>query len=333
VLNPDPEVLYRWYRQIDNLEVGTGAVLIIPAGSQADAGGYYVTAETDDCASEASNITIVEVSEETFTNAYAGEDDIVCEPDYTIGGNSISEGEGFWTAVNPNGQTQIVDPSQSQTLVRNLLFGDNQFVWTVSSGACSDLNTDTVTITYNDDPTATDDVYVIAANEQLNQSVLDNDQANAADFTISNFTEPTNGSLIQNNDGTFSYQPNENYVGTDSYSYELCHVFCPDNCVEATVYITIGEGSECFAPTIITPNGDGTNDSFTIPCLANYENSNMCIFNRWGDEVYRSDNYRNEWEGTYKDEGSTLPSGTYFYILQVNDGQDTVLTGYVFIQR
>jgi len=192
---------------------------------------------------------------------------------------------------------------------------------------------DTIRVIYNDDPVATDDVYTIAINEQIDDSVLNNDTPNTPDFVVSNFTEPTNGSLVQNSDGTFSYRPNENFVGTDSYSYELCHMFCPENCVEATVFITIGEDAECFAPTIMTPNGDGINDSFTIPCLSNFEGSHMCIFNRWGDEVFRDENYRNDWEGTYREDGNTLPSGTYFYILQVNDGNNTVLNGYIFIER
>ena len=113
----------------------------------------------------------------------------------------------------------------------------------------------------------------------------------------------------------------------------MCHDFCPENCVQATVNIIIGEDVDCFAPSIITPNEDGVNDNFTVPCLANFEGSNICIFNRWGDEVFRTENYQNDWDGTYKEEGSTLPSGTYYYILEVNDGNNTVLTGYVFVQR
>jgi len=333
VPNPNPEVLYNWYRASNNALVGSGPILIFPAASLSDAGGYYVIAESESCESAQSNVTEVVVNQESVANAYAGEDDIVCEPNYIITGNELTDGAGFWTQVNPAGQTQIVDPSQAETLVRNLEFGENIFVWTIGNGACMNQATDTLVIVYNDDPLATDDIYALEVNEFLDNSVLNNDQANAADFSINNFTDPENGTLIQNSDGTFTYQPNENFVGTDSYSYELCHTFCPENCVEATVFITIGEEAECFAPTIMTPNGDGVNDTFTIPCLSNYEGSHMCIFNRWGDEVYRNENYRNEWDGTYRQDGNSLPSGTYFYILQINDGNNTVLNGYIFIER
>ena len=333
VPSPDPEVIYNWYRASNDAFVGTGNELIITIGDISDAGGYYVIAEDDNsCESIRSNVTSVVVNEESDANAFAGVDDIVCDPNYVINGNQLSDGDGFWTQVNPNGITQIVDPSQAQTLVRDLEFGDNVFVWTIGNGACTSQATDTLVITYNDNPIATDDIYVLEVNEQLDDTVLGNDFANAADFSVSNFTDPENGTLTQNTDGSFTYLPNMNFVGIDSYSYELCHTFCPENCVEATVFITIGQEAECFAPTIITPNGDGVNDSFTIPCLSNYENSHICIFNRWGDEVFRNADYQNDWEGTFKDEGSSLPGGTYFYVLQVNDGNGTTLSGYVFIQ-
>jgi len=334
VLNPDPEALYNWFRVSNNQFVGTGVTLILSSVSTSDAGGYYVTgASENDCISEASNITEIVVDVQTSANAYAGEDDIVCDPDYVIGGNSITNGEGFWTNINTTGQTQIVDPELAQTLVRDLVIGQNQFVWTLSSGACENISADTVSIIYNADPIVADDLYNMEINETLEANITDNDQENAEFFTVSLITEPNNGTLFQNPDGTFNYVPNENFAGQDIYIYELCHDFCPDRCVQATVNINIGEQVDCFAPTIITPNNDGFNDTFTIPCLANYEGSNMCIFNRWGDEVFRSENYRNEWDGTYREEGATLPAGTYYYILQVNDGNDTVLTGYVFVQR
>ena len=127
---------------------------------------------------------------------------------------------------------------------------------------------DTLTIIYNPDPVVADDIYTVEYNTDLTANVLDNDAANAEFFSISPLTQPSNGSLNQNPDGSFTYSPNEGFAGADSYTYELCHDFCPENCVEATVFITIGEDVDCFAPTIITPNSDGYNDTFTIPCLS-----------------------------------------------------------------
>ena len=330
VMNPDPEELYKWYRESDNFEVGEGSTLILPNASIDIDNQYYVIANSDNCSSSRSNSLDITVDELPETMADAGIDEVICTDNYIL--SAALDTEGQWIHIS-NGDVNIDNPNASTSSVTNLQFGLNQFSWSVSNGACQNITTDTVNITYNDSPLATDDIYTLRLNEELEENVLSNDTPNTSDFTVSNFTDPEFGTLELDNDGKFIYVPNENFVGTDSYSYELCHMYCPDNCVEATVYITIGQESECFAPTIMTPNGDGINDTFTIPCLNNYNGSNMCIYNRYGDEVFQDGNYQNNWDGTYKSKDQDLPSGTYFYMLQVNDGRNTVLTGYIFIER
>jgi gliding motility-associated-like protein len=57
----------------------------------------------------------------------------------------------------------------------------------------------------------------------------------------------------------------------------------------------------------------------------------VTIFNRWGDEVYRSGTpYDNSWDGTYS--GEELPVDTYFYVVDLGDGSEPT-AGYVMIQR
>lgn len=82
-------------------------------------------------------------------------------------------------------------------------------------------------------------------------------------------------------------------------------------------------------PTIITPNGDGKNDTFTIPNLGSFPGSRLLIFNRWGNEVYRSENYKNTWSG----EG--LTEGTYYYVLNKKElsGSYTTFKGWIFLKR
>ena len=82
-------------------------------------------------------------------------------------------------------------------------------------------------------------------------------------------------------------------------------------------------------PNIFTPNGDGKNDVFEIKGLESYPGSSLLIFNRWGNEVYHSDNYPNNWDG------SNLAEGTYYYLLNVKDhtGKITLYKGWVYIKR
>jgi gliding motility-associated-like protein len=65
---------------------------------------------------------------------------------------------------------------------------------------------------------------------------------------------------------------------------------------------------------IITPNGDGQNDVFTIENIERYPNTTLTIFNRWGRRMYHSDDYHN----TFGGEG-TGP-GVFYYLCQLADG-------------
>ena len=68
---------------------------------------------------------------------------------------------------------------------------------------------------------------------------------------------------------------------------------------------------ELTFPNVITPNGDGFNDAFTIGNLEFYPPGSLRIINRWGQEVFSSDAYRNL-DGAFT--GAGLPAGTYFYL-------------------
>ena len=87
--------------------------------------------------------------------------------------------------------------------------------------------------------------------------------------------------------------------------------------------------AELIIPNIFTPNGDGKNDVFEIKGLESYPGSQVLVYNRWGNQVYISDNYQNNWDG------SNLAEGTYYYLLNVKErnGQITVYKGWVYIKR
>lgn len=74
-------------------------------------------------------------------------------------------------------------------------------------------------------------------------------------------------------------------------------------------------------PNVITPNGDGINDTFVIridsksepvqaPISKYYIRVELVILNRHGRKVYESNDYKNDWGG------NGLSDGTYFYVLK-----------------
>ena len=70
-----------------------------------------------------------------------------------------------------------------------------------------------------------------------------------------------------------------------------------------------------------SPNNDGFNDVFTVQCIEDYSNT-VEIYNRNGNLVYKTADYRNTWDGMANvkgvlNKGDHLPSGTYYYSIQI----------------
>ena len=69
-------------------------------------------------------------------------------------------------------------------------------------------------------------------------------------------------------------------------------------------------------PTGFTPNQDGKNDTWEIGNIEQYPDCEVRVIDRWGQQVYQSQGYEQEWDGTSS--GAVLPGGTYYYIIKLN---------------
>ncbi|MDW8849969.1 cadherin-like beta sandwich domain-containing protein [Flavobacterium sp. MMLR14_040] len=81
---------------------------------------------------------------------------------------------------------------------------------------------------------------------------------------------------------------------------------------------------------IITPNGDGKNDTWVVPGLDKYPNNSVKVFDRAARLVYSKDNYNNDWDGTFK--GSPVNEDTYYYLIDLGNGSPK-LKGFISILR
>lgn len=99
-----------------------------------------------------------------------------------------------------------------------------------------------------------------------------------------------------------------------------------------TMVVTVN--APCLDPAkIFTPNNDGLYDKWVVfnsNCISKVEAN---VYNRWGGLVYHSDDYRNTWDGSYKNK--TLPDATYYYVLNIvdNNGIKYTKKGSVTIMR
>jgi len=86
----------------------------------------------------------------------------------------------------------------------------------------------------------------------------------------------------------------------------------------------------------VTPNGDGVNDFFEIRDieLCGF-NVRLQMFNRWGSLVFESNNYQGEWRGQSSRNSvggsNTLPSGTYYYIVVLENSGLEPLNGPIYL--
>jgi gliding motility-associated-like protein len=98
--------------------------------------------------------------------------------------------------------------------------------------------------------------------------------------------------------------------------------------------VTITIGSPIEVPNSFTPNSDGINDLWNIGGIAAFDQVRVRIYDRWGQVVWRSIGYVSSWDGR-SNSGGVLPSGTYYYAIELNDPQLNLEpeVGYVAIIR
>ena len=85
----------------------------------------------------------------------------------------------------------------------------------------------------------------------------------------------------------------------------------------------------------ITPNNDGKNDYWEIDNIEINQPNRVQIFNRWGNVVWKRDNYNNRdvrWTGDNQN-GSPLPSGTYFYVIEISGNDKDSRSGWIQLTR
>ncbi|MBL7890045.1 MAG: choice-of-anchor L domain-containing protein [Bacteroidia bacterium] len=104
-----------------------------------------------------------------------------------------------------------------------------------------------------------------------------------------------------------------NMIANVSGTYQLLITDVCGNTTTDQVNVSVEGSCALNIPNVITPDGNGPaeNENFYIANLDKYTNVSLAIYNRWGNKIYESNDYKNNWNG------GGHADGTYYYVLTV----------------
>lgn len=258
---------------------------------------HYVVVDANGC-SDTTDFTLGYLFE---MEADSGDDFSLCEGDMplTVSGASSTADAFFWIlgvdTVSHN----------ADLIIDELGPGDYVFVLTAHDELCSATDTLTVTILESPDVDAGPDLQVFMeenfvlggtpTSQTANQYLWNPPALGGFDVQASN----PSGHLLASTWFVVTVTDANGCSAGDSVFVEVL----PD------ISITSG----------FTPNNDGVNDTWIIDHIEQFPNSTVHVFNRWGEPVFSARGYRaaEAWDGTHN--GKDVPSGTYYYAIELND--------------
>ena len=119
-------------------------------------------------------------------------------------------------------------------------------------------------------------------------------------------------------DNSFSDCTESKHSYQSSGIYNIMQVVTNDDGCTDTSFFSISKSPEflIFIPNAFSPNSDGNNDIFKPVCVGAFSYT-MQIFNRWGEQIFESQNVDAGWDGQYK--SAQQQQGIYVYLIMFRD--------------
>jgi len=153
-------------------------------------------------------------------------------------------------------------------------------------------------------------ITALGNNEQID--VSSRSSGNPISYNLITQEEDDLKTLILNQSGILSFNVVQDFVNPIRINYEVCDDNCA-YCEQSSLLILNEKLENIIATNVISPDGDGRNDVLKFNKDDVIENSELWIFNRWGDLLYNVINYDNSWSA--KD----LSGGVYYYVLKIGE--------------
>jgi gliding motility-associated-like protein len=265
------------------------------------------------------------------TLADAGSNQTVCDDNFVLGANFPSVGNGTWQLLSGSGN--LFNPLLPFSSITDLSVGETILTWTITNGNC--VSTDTLILDVKTQP---------IANAGFDLTIC-----NTGSLLLQAFTPPTgegfwdlfdaSGEILNPSNPTTTVT--DVLPGINTYQWIVTDGDCVSS--DNVTFVVLspsdpqcqGQGPSVFVPEGFSPNFDQINDKFEIK-IPSGSQAQLKIYNRWGDLIFESANYQNEWDG-FANTGRTLddkrlPEGTYYYQLIVS-GYDDPFTGFLTLWR
>jgi gliding motility-associated-like protein len=282
----------------------SGSSISISNIQAAQAGKYYATSTIGSCSWMDS--TVININTKPTVTATA-DSSVICEGNKT--GLTANGGASYvWEPANSlsdaSSANPVADPTLTTTYIVTAIDGKN----------CSDTASVTIHVLRKPKANAGADSYIAeGSSAQLNGTVVGD--------SISYYWTPDYKILNDQSLNPVVSPP------TDT-SYIL-HVVSNAGCGIAEDMVRVIIFKKIEVPNAFSPNGDGINDRWNIPALNSYLTAEVFVYDRYGREIYRGNNFRS-WDGTNR--GKELPVATYYYVIDLKNNLPK-LSGWVLLAK
>lgn len=316
-----------WYQLPDNDEVGSGSTITYgpPLGTTL----IYAEAISGDGCTERDTLQI----DNYPINADLTGDLLFCEPtetaDLTVTNNDPAQ---ILTITWSPEESILTDPAEGPTVTvdPNIdpAFVDTYTAEIVNQYGCTETLTTTVTtVDLEGDLDIFADPDTITIGNSTVITVTGCVGCEYEWFPPSGDIDPEDGPII-------TATPTE--VGDQLYEVDVSLLGCELTLsVNVFVFDAICDTDHLFLPNAFTPNQDGSNDelrlrSVFLDDILEYE---LLIYDRWGEEIFRSENPYESWDGTFR--GEALAPDVYGYYLRIlcPDEEELIQKGNINLLR
>lgn len=320
--------------------------LTIPKFEKQDIGNYYIRINSEKCTSNAFGPISINFSKE-INEIFTEPDKSVCGKDSVfIRANMPLNAIGKWLTSS---SAIIGSPQDEYTMVKGLVPGRNNFLWTVVTRNC--IITDSLLVYYVPKPILKNDT--VNLDDVKNTALFDfleNDDLNGIPpsfLKINLISKPSAGNLIINKEGFFTYSRDPNISEDQSFKfvYEVCNTDttgnCSNNCDRAEVILNVTFNLRTLIyPTIgLRPNYN--NPVWKFEAARPMYSAKLNIFDRWGKVVFKEEFLQlqkgeivGNWNGLSKNQ-LKLPAGAYYFSLigEIENNEKVVQNGIIYLME